>query len=188
MVEYPPPVLTPDEYELLVKRCLDLDAAKAGLLDYQSQHKESIEGPDGEYEIDVTLRFSALGADYLTLVECKHYKRRVEREKVMALWAKLLSLGGHKGIMFSTAGFQSGAIEFAKAHGIALVELADGRTSYLIKSFTGNGQIPWDMMPPHVPKVVCWLVNGNARSAVGPTFGRSVRDLVPDIFPATANA
>src|SRR4051812_35175212 len=89
MVEYPPPVLSPKEFELQVKQRLDLDANSAGLVDYQSRHREIIGGADGEYEIDITLRFSAFGADYLTLVECKHYKRRVEREHVLALWAKM---------------------------------------------------------------------------------------------------
>lgn len=33
-------------------------------------------------------------------------------------------------MIFSTAGFQSGAIKYAKAHGIALVEIKEGQTEY----------------------------------------------------------
>jgi hypothetical protein len=72
-------------------------------------------------------------------VECKHDKSRVKRDRVQELWAKIQSVGAHKGILFATAGFQSGAIEFAKSHGIALVEIADGRSSYVVK--TGARQV-----------------------------------------------
>jgi hypothetical protein len=63
----------------------------------------------------------------------------VKRDRVQELWAKIQSVGAHKGILFATAGFQSGAIEFAKSHGIALVEIADGRSSYVVK--TGARQV-----------------------------------------------
>ena len=35
------------------------------------------------------------------------------------------SLGAHKGIFISTSGFQSGAEEYANAHGIALIQIFD---------------------------------------------------------------
>jgi restriction system protein len=162
-----------------------LDEDGGGLVDYRSCHREVVEGSDGEYEIDVTVRFSAMGADYLTLVECKHHRNRVKRELVQALWTKVQSLGAHKGIMFSTAGFQSGAIEFAKAHGIALVHVADGRSFYFAKSLRTEGEmIPWEMVPEFVPKVVCWVIDGGMRSSVAKEPGRRLRDLVPDIGPA----
>ncbi len=107
MTEYPSPVLSPEEFELLAKQLLDADSSS--LQDYRSSHKETIVGFDGEYEFDVTVRFSAMGANYLTLVECKHYKHRVKREVVQTLLAKIQSTGAHKGIVFSTADFQSGA-------------------------------------------------------------------------------
>ena len=60
--------------------------ARAGLPTRPVPHAiEVVSGSDGNYEFDVTVRFSALGADYLTVIKCKHYKNRVEREKVQAL-------------------------------------------------------------------------------------------------------
>jgi hypothetical protein len=41
----------------------------------------------------------------------------------MVLEQKLQSTGSQKGMIFSTSPFQSGAIEFATAHGIALVHV-----------------------------------------------------------------
>lgn len=59
--------LTPREFELVVKN--NLDALSGELTDYRSEHREVLEGMDGEYEIDITLRFTAFGgASFLTLV------------------------------------------------------------------------------------------------------------------------
>ena len=173
MNTYPPLKPTPEEFELAVKA--NLDSLSAGLADYQSQHRESINGTDGEYEIDITVRFTALGANYLTLIECKRYQRPVGREKVQALLAKMQSIGAQKGMMFSTSGFQSGASEFAGAHGIALVEFVDGRSSFVRKSFDHDGPIPWERMPSYVPRIVGWLHNGNSRSLVTPEHSDALR-------------
>ena len=35
-------------------------------------------------------------------------------------------MGAHKEMLFTTSGFQSGAIKYAKAHGIALVSIIGG--------------------------------------------------------------
>jgi hypothetical protein len=52
----------------------------------------------------------------------------------MPLDAKVRALAAHKGMVFSTSGFQKGAIEFAEAHGIALFHVKKGSTSRLAKS------------------------------------------------------
>lgn len=125
--------LTPEAFELAVKGILD--AAAGTLVNYESTHLEAHQASDGEYVIDITARFEALGATFLVLIECKHHKRKVERQDVQVLLAKLQSLAANKAMFFSTSGFQSGAISFADAHGIALVQLADGASSWFTKSF-----------------------------------------------------
>ncbi len=45
MTEYPSPVLSPEEFELLAKQLLDADSSS--LQDYRSSHKETIVGFDG---------------------------------------------------------------------------------------------------------------------------------------------
>jgi len=72
--------------------------------------------------IDVTARFSALGASFLVLPECKHERRKVERQAVQVLHAKMVSKGAQKGMLFSVAGFQTGSIEYATVH--ELVQLS----------------------------------------------------------------
>ncbi|WP_460948354.1 restriction endonuclease [Spirosoma daeguense] len=77
---------------------------------------------------------SSRGGRITVLAECKKYKTPVKREKVEILYSRLQSLGAHKGMIFSTSGFQLGAIEFAAKHGIALVRLREGKFSYETKS------------------------------------------------------
>lgn len=105
-----------------------------GLADFKVQRLEKIHAADGVYEIDVTARFKALG-DMLVLIECKHHKNPIKREVVQVLYDKLRALGAQKGMIFSTVKFQKGAIEFAQAHGIALVLVANGGTMYVTRSF-----------------------------------------------------
>ncbi|MVO99556.1 hypothetical protein EDM21_08445 [Paenibacillus sp. N10] len=69
--------------------------------------------------------FVALSVGFKVIVECKRYTRPVEREKIVVLADKVRSLGAHKGILISTSGFQSGATEYARQHGIALLQIFD---------------------------------------------------------------
>lgn len=159
--QYPQIQLTPEQFELVVKEWLD--GLGLNLHGYQSQHREIVEGLDGEYEIDVTVRFDALGANFLVLVECKHYKNSVKREIIQNLHSKLTSIGAQKGMVFSTSGFQSGALEFAKSHGISTIQVADGKTSYFTKALGGSSEPPtW----ANIESVVGWLIDGNSHAIV----------------------
>ena len=95
--------LTPRQFEVEVRRILD--AASSGLNNYESQHLETLQGSDGEYVFDVTARFSALGAAFLVLIECKHHARNVERSDVQILYDKMRSVGAQKAMLFSISGF-----------------------------------------------------------------------------------
>lgn len=158
--------LTPQEYELAVKGILD--GSGLGLQGYASKHLEPIQAPDGSYIFDVTARFSALGADFLVLVECKHERRKVERQDVQILHAKLVSTGAQKAMLFSIAGFQSGALDYAASHGIALVQLASGRSTWFTKSIGPTEAQPlW----PKMPEYVGWWCDGDSRSVMSETDG-----------------
>jgi restriction system protein len=156
-------VVAPKDYVLAVKAILD--AAGSALTRYESSHLEPVAGVDGEYVIDVVATFSALGADFRVLVECKHEKRRVERQDVQVLKAKLESTGAQKGMLFSVAGFQSGAIEYADAHGIALVELVDGASTWHARSDGPPTPPPQGLV---TPKYVGWWCHGKFRSVMSP--------------------
>lgn len=126
--------MTPTEFE---KCCCDVLAGYAeaeNIKDFKITHDKIIKVSDGKYQIDVYAEFTAMGAQFKVLCECKRYKYRVNREKVAVLHRKLESIGAHKGILISTSDFQSGAIEYGKAHGIALIKAEDYHFEYLSHS------------------------------------------------------
>ena len=74
---------------------------------------------------DEMKRLAGSTAKFKVLCECKQYTSSVSREKVAVLHDKIESIGAHKGILLATSDFQSGAIQYAKAHGIALITVED---------------------------------------------------------------
>ena len=100
--------ITPGEYELQVLQWIRASAGP--LIDFDATHLKSLDDHGGEYEFDVVVEFSVFeGAKIIVLAECKRYSKPVERDKVLALHAKVQDTAAHKGIMFSTSGFQRGA-------------------------------------------------------------------------------
>jgi restriction system protein len=142
--------LTPEEFERQVEHMLRRSGV--GLRDFKVQRREKLAGADGVYEIDVTARFEALGADFLVLIECKHHRSPIKRDLVQVLRDRIQTIGAHKGMLFATTGYQRGALEYAAAHGIALVTIADGRASYHTRSRHGPVQYP-----PGLPQYVGWI-------------------------------
>jgi restriction system protein len=134
MKHNPPKIeMTPGDYEVGVKNVIT--AKGRHLEDFRVTRRETLRGADGEYEIDVVARFTILeGAELTVLIECKHHKNSIKRELVQALHSKLVSIGAHKAMMFTTANYQRGAIEFAKAHGISLVRFIDSELNYAVKA------------------------------------------------------
>jgi len=139
-IGFDPVSLTPREFEQEIQRFFA--ATGLGLKNLQVIHDEILKVPDGDYQMDVTATFEALGANFLVLIECKQHKHPIKREIVQALEGKLQSIGAQKGIICATGGFQTGAMRYAKQHGIALVHIVDGRAVYCTKSFGGPIALP----------------------------------------------
>jgi restriction system protein len=129
-----PVEVTPKDYELQVLEWLR--QVKGTLIDFQIGHLEKLAGSSGEYEFDIVAKFSIFeGAEIVVLAECKRYRRPVERDDVLALHSKLRDVGAQKAMMFSTGGFQSGAIKYASAHGIATLNFIDGGITYETRNY-----------------------------------------------------
>lgn len=120
--------LTPVEYERAVAALVQ--AAGHEITDWQVRHLDPVEGVDATYIIDVTARFTMLGAEFLMLFECKRHRSPVKREHVQVLRDKLQSTGAHKGVVVAASGFQRGALEYARTHRIACVRLVDDAWVY----------------------------------------------------------
>jgi len=116
--------LSPKEFEMAVRR--QFDRLGTGLQDYRSVLRERIEGDAGQYEIDISLRFNALGVDFLLLVECKKYKSKVKRQQVQTLRDTVQAIGADKGIMISVLGYQQGAITYGQRHRLPLLTIQAG--------------------------------------------------------------
>ena len=150
--------VSPDEYERQVKRWLS-DVSKAEGREIRWELRKIVEGHGGDYEIDVAAELTLLGGAVVRLlVECKRHLRPVDRDDVLAFAMKIQDTGSHKGLMFSTAGFQRGAIKFAQSKNIATATFNDGRANYHTKS-VGPSQPPpsWVTFPRYAG---CFLATG----------------------------
>jgi restriction system protein len=134
--------ISPGEFEKLVLDWLRR-SAEVQQQTTAAEHLGVAYGDGGQYKIDVLVTFSALGgALFVVLVECKHQSRPVEREDVMVLESKLRDVNAQKGMVFSTSGFQSGALEFAAAKHIATVAVVRGEWLYETRAAGGRPVTP----------------------------------------------
>lgn len=141
--------ISPSEFEKLIHDYLS-NLGK-DLSSFKVIHNIKIKKFDGNYQIDVYAEFEAFGGIIKVIIECKKYKNSVKRDTVQLLFDKLRTTGTQKGMIFSTSGFQSGAIKFAEEHGIALIKVFDGKLNYFTKSKTTEPiEIPdWVELPKY---------------------------------------
>lgn len=137
---YPPPDITPGEFEQFVAEQL-IGSAYPLVGDLKVTLHEKITRPNGIYDFDATIRFDVAGMSFLVLVEAKRHKNPIKRELVQVLHQKVQSVGAHKGVMVSTAPYQSGALAFAIEHGIALVTVTEGRFLHETRDALGAHEI-----------------------------------------------
>ncbi len=126
--------ISPTKFEVLCLEILNSYAEAEHLSNFSIQHNIQVAVDDGTYQIDIYASFIAMGVEFKVIVECKRYSTPVSREKVAVLNDKVRSLGVHKGIIISTCGFQSGAYEYAKKHGIALLQIIDKNVLHIMNA------------------------------------------------------
>lgn len=116
--------MKPTEYEHFVKDMISAISAN-GLRVYHN--KEYVGKRSGRaIVVDVSFETEIIGgARMLALVECKKYSSKVKVNDVEEFHSKLDDIGAHKGIMFTTIGYQKGAVKTAKGRGIALALLTE---------------------------------------------------------------
>jgi len=139
-----------------------LENAAENLPDATFTHNEIIKVSDGEYQIDGTIRFQVMGVSYLTLVECKKYKGPISREKVQVLFDKIRAVGAQKGILVTTSYFQKGALDYASNHGIALIQIVDGKVLYCVRDSSGIVE----QYPEELPKFAATLQHSNGENTI----------------------
>ena len=129
------------EYEKLVQDIFQaiVDYERCGLKHIAVRHNETIKGISGAtHQIDVLWDFELGGFPYQTLMEIKNWKSPVKKEQIIAFHGILMDIPGQPhGVFVSSSGFQSGAMTYAKTHGIELITIRQeaGASAYLNAAF-----------------------------------------------------
>lgn len=139
--------MTPTEFEKYAIRMLE-DATN-GLENVNFEHNVFVDAHDGTYQIDGRITYRLFGCDFIVLVECKRYRASIKREKIQILCDKVKAAGAHKGIFVTTSNYQSGAIKYAADHGIALLNIIDGKLTYEVRA---QGEKQEYMYPKDLPR------------------------------------
>ena len=80
-----------------------------------------------KHQVDVYWEFEFAGITHKTIIEVKDWKNKVKKEQIMAFYEKIQDIQGlPMGIFVAKNGFQKGALEYARYHGIKLALIADG--------------------------------------------------------------
>ena len=152
--------LRPDEVEILVARELRKAGLELSELNVRARRPLSKEREEYAIELGALVRIG--GADRRVLVECRSERRPVRAEAVQALSATLADRGARHGMMFSTSGYEPDAVREARACGVALLTVADGRAAFARSPWGMAGQPPaW--VPEYMAEVVDLDVAGQIR-------------------------
>ena len=89
------------------------------------QHNVTLQGKTTTHQIDVYWEFEIGGIPYRTIVQAKDWGSKVPQGALLQFKAVLDDLPGHKGVFVTKTGYQSGAIDVAKANHILLYELRE---------------------------------------------------------------
>lgn len=89
-----------------------------------------LELPRGSVELDVRAIDRTQQPETLYVCECKNWRRRVPKSVVHAFRTVVSEVGAHQGILISSSGFQSGAIEAAHNTNIRLLSWTEFQDTF----------------------------------------------------------
>ncbi len=91
----------------------------------KTEVEKRVNGTRGVHNIDVWVTGKIQSFDVRWIIECKDWKSRVPKEKVLALQSIALDIGSDRAFLLSESGFQAGAIRCARFTNITLTSLQD---------------------------------------------------------------
>jgi restriction system protein len=154
--------MTPTNFEKYSIKVLEDNMG--ALQNIHFEHNKKIKAKDGTYQIDGFIEFDVMGIRYKTLVECKLYKNPVSREIIQKVFDNLRAVGAQKGIVISTSNFQSGAIQYAEEHGIALIQITNAGEEYCTRGYNvimNYPHVPSNSGNPYIGVQIGCLKDGN---------------------------
>lgn len=144
-------------FELFVN---DLYSAEGDVL---VEHDVTEIGKSGaSRQIDVKVTQKTTLHTYTTIIECKYWKKAVERTTVDVVAASIEDLNASKGVIFTTRGYQQGAETYAKSKNIDIFVVRDlldedwgnpGRNIQLYLNIVGG-----QMSKAHFPNAQAMLI------------------------------
>jgi hypothetical protein len=146
-----PRSLLPHEVEIFVVR----ELRKAGLEPSAVKVRErAAPQKTGDYTVVLSCALRIADADRTILIECRNAHDPVTAQAVEALNEALGDAKAHYAMMFSTSGFAADALRAARALGMPVLAVADGKTAF--------ARSPWGMAgdpPAWVPEYMAELVD-----------------------------
>lgn len=94
-------------------------------LGFTAETDVTVKGARASHDIDVLVTYSHAGFDLLWVVECKAWRSRVKKEKVLALRSIVEDVGADKGVLLAEGGFQKGAIQATSKSNVTATSLAE---------------------------------------------------------------
>lgn len=112
------------EYEKLTQKVFEQIVNQNTVKTINVQHDIVLPGKTTNHQIDVYWEFDLNGIKYRTIIQAKDWNSKVPQVEMLAFKAILDDLPtGTKGIYVTKNGYQSGAVDVAKAQGISIYTL-----------------------------------------------------------------
>jgi hypothetical protein len=147
-----PRSLLPHEVEIFVVRELRKAGLEPSAVKVREKTRPSNDSDDYLVELSCSMRIG--DSDRQVLIECRNERKPLGVTAVEALHAKLRDAKAEHAMMFSTTGFEIDAIRAARALGMPLLAVADGKSAF--------ARSPWGMAgdpPAWVPEYMAELVD-----------------------------
>ena len=138
-----PQQLAPDQFGIVVLR----ELRKAGLdaSPLRRERRSSLPGEENAYRIDYQLSLAGPDAEapFEVLAECRRQAAEVGRSDVESLRARAEENEIEAAMLFATSGYSKEGAVHARAHGIALFRVADGRAAWSRSAWGGPSAPSW---------------------------------------------
>jgi hypothetical protein len=91
------------------------------------EHNVKITGRSNiKHEIDIAIEYMVFNKERMAIIECKNFsKKKVEKSDILVLHSTINDISYSHGIILSTSGFHTGALEYAKFYGIEAINMND---------------------------------------------------------------
>ena len=138
-----PQQLAPDQFGIVVLR----ELRKAGFeaTPPRRERRSSLPGKEDDYRIEYQLSLASpdANAPFEVLAECRRQADPVGRSDVESLRQRAEENEIEAAMLFSTSGYSKEGAVHARAHGIALFRVADGRAAWTRSAWGGPSVPSW---------------------------------------------